>query len=237
MRLLLTLLTIYFYSFLTNAQQYEIEYNHTITFDDLVTRAVYKLTATHEASYYIKLKSEQEARNGTELINANTGAIPFVYKDYLQKQTRYNQPMINKVFFIKDELPLQTWKLASETKQIKSFKCKKATTTFRGRKYTAWYSTDISLMGGPWKFDGLPGLILAVASDDGVLSIEATKIEKKPLKPLPVSTFKADEAITWDAYSLQYKKAMSRIKKSMQANAEPDVELTIKPNLVEIIPL
>ena len=52
------------------------------------------------------------------------------------------------------------WKLQPETKNIGNFKAHKATTKFRGRKYTAWYTLEVPLPYGPWKLQGLPGLIL-----------------------------------------------------------------------------
>jgi GLPGLI family protein len=52
------------------------------------------------------------------------------------------------------------WNLQKETKKIGRFTCNKATTHFRGRDYTAWYTTEIPLPYGPWKLQGLPGLIL-----------------------------------------------------------------------------
>jgi GLPGLI family protein len=39
---------------------------------------------------------------------------------------------------------------------------KKATTEFAGRTYVAWYTTEISIADGPYKFHGLPGLILSI---------------------------------------------------------------------------
>lgn len=52
------------------------------------------------------------------------------------------------------------WKLHSDTKEIQSYLCKKATCSYRGRNYTAWYSPDIPLNEGPYVFGALPGLIL-----------------------------------------------------------------------------
>ena len=52
------------------------------------------------------------------------------------------------------------WKLNKETKNIGKFNCKKATCSFRGRNYTAWYTLEVPLPYGPWKLQGLPGVIL-----------------------------------------------------------------------------
>lgn len=61
---------------------------------------------------------------------------------------------------VKEEIPDLRWVLHNETKTIGKYICNKATTDFRGRKYTAWYTTEIPLPFGPWKLHGLPGLIL-----------------------------------------------------------------------------
>lgn len=62
--------------------------------------------------------------------------------------------------YVEEIIPLIDWKLEKETKEIGSLICRKATTSFRGREYTAWYTLEIPLPYGPWKLHGLPGLIL-----------------------------------------------------------------------------
>ena len=37
---------------------------------------------------------------------------------------------------------------------------KLAKTTFKGRNYFAWYSIEIPINSGPYKFNGLPGLVV-----------------------------------------------------------------------------
>ena len=52
------------------------------------------------------------------------------------------------------------WKIVSESKTIGEFKAQKATADFGGRKWIAWFTPDIPFQDGPYKFSGLPGLIL-----------------------------------------------------------------------------
>ncbi|MCL6218668.1 GLPGLI family protein [Zunongwangia pacifica] len=66
-------------------------------------------------------------------------------------------------FFYVQELRLFDWEIHSETKIIKDYKVQKATTSFAGRDYMAWFTTEIPVSDGPYKFNGLPGLILEIA--------------------------------------------------------------------------
>ncbi|BAG34041.1 conserved hypothetical protein [Porphyromonas gingivalis ATCC 33277] len=63
--------------------------------------------------------------------------------------------------------PSFDWQIGEETEEIMEYTCRKATCRHSGRDYTAWYAEDIALSDGPYIFRGLPGLIVAIASDDG----------------------------------------------------------------------
>ena len=65
-------------------------------------------------------------------------------------------------FAVQEPLPKMNWKLLNERKKIGEYDCKNASVEFRGRTYYAWYSMEIPVSLGPWKFNGLPGLILEV---------------------------------------------------------------------------
>lgn len=75
-------------------------------------------------------------------------------------------------------LPLQTWELFDEEKEICGYLCQKAICHWRGRDYTAWFSQDIPISSGPWKFSGLPGLIMKVEDSTGNYSWEATEVRQ-----------------------------------------------------------
>jgi GLPGLI family protein len=68
----------------------------------------------------------------------------------------------NDLLKFKESVELN-WKLLNEEKMIRGFKCKKATVNYEGRNWVAWYATDIPVSSGPYKFHGLPGLILDIS--------------------------------------------------------------------------
>ena len=87
----------------------------------------------------------------------------------------YDRVFTDKYLYEEPLTPI-TWNLQPGTEEICSHKCQKATTSFRGRKWTAWYTPEIPIDNGPWKFGGLPGLILKVESEDNEHKFEATAI-------------------------------------------------------------
>lgn len=72
----------------------------------------------------------------------------------------------NKVrYIVRDSTINLNWNLnKGETKKIGNYFCKKAILDWRGRKYTAYYTEEIPLSTGPYKFKGLPGMILEISS-------------------------------------------------------------------------
>lgn len=69
----------------------------------------------------------------------------------------------------------KNWKLMDETKVINTINCKKAEITSKGRNWIAWYSPEIPFPYGPYKFSGLPGLIIKITDDKGDFDFELVK--------------------------------------------------------------
>lgn len=59
-----------------------------------------------------------------------------------------------------EPLTISEWKITNESQQRAGYQCQKATTTYGGRDYEAWFTFEIPLPDGPYKFNGLPGLIV-----------------------------------------------------------------------------
>jgi GLPGLI family protein len=101
----------------------------------------------------------------------------------------------------KEDIPVQNWKISSDTLTVAGYLCQKATCTFRGRNFIAWFSVDIPIQNGPWKFGGLPGLILKVYDDDRLYNFECTKIENLR-KKYPVKIYDYKNYIKTDRLKL-----------------------------------
>lgn len=70
------------------------------------------------------------------------------------------------------------WNIASDTLTILGYVCQKATTSFRGRDYDVWFTSDISVNDGPWKLYGLPGLILKAQDAENLFVFEIIGLEQ-----------------------------------------------------------
>lgn len=73
------------------------------------------------------------------------------------------------------EPTINNWKLIDEVKIINTISCKRAEINYKGRNWIAWYSTDIPIPYGPYKFNGLPGLIIKIIDDKGEYDFELVK--------------------------------------------------------------
>lgn len=92
---------------------------------------------------------------------------------------------VNQKIFFKDRLGRDNysyeedrsiaWKILPETMKIGEYKVQKAETDFGGRKWTAWFTTDLPYQDGPYKFGGLPGLIVKVEDSQGDYSFDLMK--------------------------------------------------------------
>ena len=63
-------------------------------------------------------------------------------------------------YYTYQENPELKWNITNEKEKIEIYNTQKATTDFGGRIWTAWFTSEIPIQDGPYKFSGLPGLII-----------------------------------------------------------------------------
>jgi GLPGLI family protein len=113
-----------------------------------------------------------------------------------------------------------------------NYDCYLAHGYFRERSYTAFFSPKIPISDGPFKFSGLPGLILKIASDDGYITFEAININFNENQIVSFPEIFKGNTIPYSEYSKMYKKELKEfLKKAMSTISLGD---GIKLNKLEI---
>lgn len=99
---------------------------------------------------------------------------------YPEKKLKIMDRLSGDAYYYWDTLEEPVWEIREDTATILHQLCQKATTYFKGRAYSAWFTNGIPYSLGPWQFSGLPGLILRVKDDKGQFVFECTQLAYKP---------------------------------------------------------
>lgn len=83
-----------------------------------------------------------------------------------------------KKYEYEENSPEMAWELLDGDTIILGYHCNKAQTSYAGRDYIAWYTPELNLPYGPYKFGKLPGLILKVTDTKGNFDFEMSGFRK-----------------------------------------------------------
>lgn len=98
-----------------------------------------------------------------------------VYDSWAHEPGRYTEPFAE-----------MEWEIEGDsTRTVLGYECVMARTNYHGREWRAWFTPEIPVQDGPWKFHGLPGLILAAESDSD-MTMTATGIETSDTAIQPI---------------------------------------------------
>ena len=178
----------------------EVEYEFIMRGENFEEFTFFK-TLISNNSQSLFFDSDSLGNEGEIKIDRNKWKHNFgMYYDLKKDELIYNYPIFYKDYFIKEIKFSEnlSWNLefdSSKTMNILGYKCEKASLLFRGRRYIAYYTPEIPTNIGPWKFHGLPGLILKVYSEDKSFEFNAFEISihskttliENPYKDLEVS--------------------------------------------------
>ncbi|MCT2406492.1 GLPGLI family protein [Chryseobacterium antibioticum] len=147
-----------------------------------------------ESSYYSREAKAFYNRNSKETIKTNYGGIPKYPKSvssvYKSKDNLIVSMPVGRYIFTYEE-PQLKWEILNEKKDIKGFKSRLAkTVTDTGETFFAWFTDDIAIPDGPFRFKGLSGLVLEVYNKNRTIEIYATDIKKSGeiIEPLNYTT-------------------------------------------------
>ncbi len=143
---------------------------------DVVYRPDSASTELRKANYYLDINPDETFYYErpffvSDSIEKASGLRTFSGKanDLMSKKIKTRQYTLYSIqsfdiYQLKDD-PKISWKIEKETKRTSSLQLQKATAKFGGRNWIAWFSKDIPFQEGPYKFHGLPGLIVEIYDD------------------------------------------------------------------------
>lgn len=115
----------------------------------------------------------------------NNGGTGYMSTGFDQNLLKLKSDQINQTYhqLYIDWFRLQStdqfsWEITQEKKKEKGYKLQKAITNFGGRKWIAWFTEEIPIPEGPYKFSGLPGLIVEISDSKNHYHYELTKVTK-----------------------------------------------------------
>jgi len=105
-----------------------------------------------------------------------------IIKNFQDKSMRVIDLVGLDYYFYDEEDRLFEWKIVDGTTKFDSLLCKIAKVHFRGRNYSAMFSSDVGIPDGPYKFSSLPGLIVHLIDDRQEVEYRLLAIENYPLR-------------------------------------------------------
>ena len=158
--------------------------------DDVKTEMMFLDTTKDGSKYYsytvfnsdsiMKVDLEKQlAATGSINVKSDMqkGSVRYsVTKTYPDYKINLHRRLGMDAYNISDDRKIN-WKILSEKEKIGEWNAQKAEADFAGRHWIAWFSTEIPIQDGPYKFRGLPGLIVKIEDKTG-----SHKMELKGIK-------------------------------------------------------
>lgn len=161
-----------------------------------------------------------------------TGILYKIYKNLPKSKITITAHTLDGTFKFTEPLDLMQWQLTAEADTLCGYRVQKATTNFGGRKWIAWFTPELPYNDGPYKFCGLPGLILKVHDSRNHYVFELKSIERLA-EPLAI---KMEEKDYIESTKMQYFKALDAmyadiISRAKEAGLSSSSQQTAARNL------
>lgn len=194
-----------------------------LIYEKALDQAVYAdLYTTMKANNKVVDETGFIPKDASAVLKARTGGGDrYYYKN--GSKVKYTENLLKINYFIDDYSMKIEWNLTDDTKTINELVCKKATTNFRGRNWEVWYTPNIPMYYGPWKFYGLPGLIVSAIDESKEFFFTLNKIENQEGVKMPivkVSDFK-------QVNMKKYNDIMEEVFSGEAFNKDKDFKVTV----------
>jgi GLPGLI family protein len=203
------------------------------TFSLFIGENVYKSDSLQDAMNGRKFGSFQEAYDFVSS-QAPEGRFKFrIYKNYQKQEITFTDMVIPNQFLYHEPLDCFNWTIEKDyNDSIGKFPVKKATTWYGGRNWEAFFTPSIPINDGPYKFNGLPGLILKVNDTQHHYVFTLSSIYQVTYRKDITLPDRSYVVTTKDQYLKSYQNfRYSFIDAANEANIPTESQVTIARNL------
>lgn len=120
----------------------------------------------------------QEFFDKNERQNYRTRFSYQILKNYPKGSYTYYNKVLPDFLQYTEPFQVFQWELLDETDSIGNYPVQKAHCTYGGREWVAWYTSSVPINDGPYKFRGLPGLIIKIYDENEHYVFELDAIER-----------------------------------------------------------
>ena len=195
-----------------------------------------KTTSIYKEEEKLEAPKTKAGSGGIKIVSlGGSGSADIYYKNIKQKKFANKTEIMGKAFLVKDKLTEYDWELSSETKNIGTYTCYKATytkeventsismvngesketTTKETIVTTAWYTTQVAISNGPANYHGLPGLILEI--NDGKNMIVCTEIILNPENAVVIEEPTKGKVVSLKKYTKIQKEKNDELMEKMKS--------------------
>lgn len=206
---------IYEYTFVKDSLQKEETTVEDMYLDITPKGSKYYSFAVYESDSISKAEMEKQIRGAdTNVMIKMTHKRKGVVKSVLEKtypdfEISQFESVGGVNYKVADDRKIK-WKIEPETMKIGEFSAQKATTEMYGRKWIAWFANELPFQEGPYKFYGLPGLIVKLED-----SSNSHIMELKGVKTLP-KDFELKSALEKNTFTKTVEMEYPKYKKAYQ---------------------
>ena len=140
-----------------------------------------KINRDEELKKMVEEQIKNQAGN-PGAININRSSVkpvtPTDYFYFVNENKFFTKERLVTNYLIEETAPKINWKISKDTASFSGVKCQKATAYFKGRNWIAWFAPELPFQSGPWKLNGLPGLIIEANDEKNEVKFQFAGIDK-----------------------------------------------------------
>ncbi len=215
-KILLAVIYLFIWGLVSKGQNQELFITYNYISPNKLEQKAFEVTSNKHACISILKSGVKEGqvvkakmKNGMEIdlpVPPKDNPDVFVYKNYNEQYLISQDKVADKYFFTKEPLIQMQWQLTGNTKKLLKYNCQEATTTFRGRDYVVYFTAELPFKAAPFKFYGLPGVVLQIKTIDEQINIQASRLKVQPSGKSIQNPFENKPTITWEEFTTIYAK-------------------------------